>query len=51
MRGRVATTAGLAAGISFNSAEIDEDYREVFGPGTRLDVDMDNSFAVRRSWS
>jgi hypothetical protein len=49
MRGRMATSATLTAGVSFNSADVDDRYRDVFGPGTRVELDMDNSFAVRPS--
>lgn len=49
MRGRLAATAALNAGLSFNSAEIDLEYRDAFGPGTDLDLDVQNSFCVRPS--
>jgi hypothetical protein len=45
--GKVATTALLTAGISFNSADIDDDYRQTFGPGADLSLELDNSLAVR----
>jgi hypothetical protein len=45
--GRLATTASLTAGISLNSADIADRYREAFGPGTTVDLDMDNSWCVR----
>lgn len=49
MRDRLATTAALTAGISFNSASLDGRFRESFPPGTTLDLEVDNSFAVRPS--
>jgi hypothetical protein len=49
MKGRMATSATLTAGVSFNSADIDDRYRDIFGPGTRVELEMDNSFAVRPS--
>jgi hypothetical protein len=47
--GRWATSVALNAGLSFNSAEIDAAYRQALGPGTDLDLDMQNSFCVRPS--
>ena len=49
VHGRVATWVALNAGVSFNSAEIDPAYRDVFGPGTDVDLDVKNSFCVRPS--
>jgi hypothetical protein len=49
IHGRMATSVALNAGVSFNSADIDNQYRQSFGPGTDLDLDMKNSFCVRPS--
>ena len=49
MRGRLATIAALNAGVSFNSAKVDSQYRESFGPGTGIDLDMKDSFCLRPS--
>jgi hypothetical protein len=45
--GRVATGVSVNAGISFNSIELNDQYRTFFGPGTQVSVDASNSFAVR----
>lgn len=47
LRDRLATTAALTAGISFNSGRLDDGFRQSFPPGARVDLDVDNSFAVR----
>ncbi|HEX6975578.1 MAG TPA: outer membrane beta-barrel protein [Vicinamibacterales bacterium] len=49
MRGRLSTTAAVTAGISFNSVDLDTPYRDAFGPGERVSLDVDNSFCVRPS--
>jgi len=45
--GRVATGVSINAGISFNSIDLNDQYRTFFGPGTQVSVDASNSFAVR----
>jgi hypothetical protein len=45
--GKLASTVSLTAGVSFNAADVDESYQQVFGPGTDVSIQMDNSFAVR----
>lgn len=45
--GRLATTASLTAGISLNSADLADEYKQAFGPGTTVNLDMDNSWCVR----
>jgi hypothetical protein len=45
--GKLFTTVSFTAGISFNSADVDADYREVFGPGTSVSLEMDNSFCAK----
>lgn len=47
--GRVTTSASLTAGVSFNSTGVDPKYRDAFGPGTSVDLHMDNSWCVRPS--
>jgi hypothetical protein len=45
--GRWATSVSLNAGVSFNSIDLDDQYRDFFGPGTEVTVDASNSFCVR----
>jgi hypothetical protein len=45
--GRVATGVSLNAGISFNSIRLDDEYRAVFGGGSDVRADANNSFAAR----
>jgi hypothetical protein len=47
LTGRVATSVSLNLGVSFNSIDLDDQYRDFFGPGTQVTVDASNSFAVR----
>jgi hypothetical protein len=49
VHGRVSTWVALNAGVSFNSASVDAAYRDAFGPGTSVDLDVSNSFCVRPS--
>lgn len=49
VRGRIATSVAVNAGVSFNAAEVDDQYRQSFGPGTDVDLDMKNSLCVRPS--
>jgi hypothetical protein len=45
VNGRVATSASVNAGISFNSIRVNESIRAAFAPDVLVDVD--NSFAIR----
>ena len=45
--GKLFTTVSLTAGVSFNSADVDGNYKEIFGPGTAVSLDADNSFCVK----
>jgi len=47
VKGKVATGVSINAGISFNSIDLNDQYRSFFGPGTEVRVDASNSFAVR----
>ena len=47
VNGRVATGVSINAGISFNSIQLNDQYRTLFGPGTEVRVDASNSFAAR----
>ena len=47
VKGRVATGVSINAGISFNSIQLNDQYRTLFGPGTEVRVDASNSFAAR----
>ena len=37
----------INAGISLNSIRLDDQYQTFFGPGTEVEVDSSNSFALR----
>jgi hypothetical protein len=45
--GKLFTTVSFTAGISVNSADVDEDYRQIFGSGTSVSLDADNSFCMK----
>ena len=47
VKGKVATGVSINAGISFNSIDLNDQYRSFFGPGTEVRVDASNSFAAR----
>ena len=47
VKGRVATGVSINAGISFNSIQLNDQYRTFFGAGTEVHVDSSNSFAAR----
>jgi len=47
MKDRVAVGLSINAGISFNSIRLNDEYRNIFGPGAEVRVDSSNSFAVR----
>ena len=47
MKDRVAVGLSINAGISFNSVRLNDEYRNIFGPGAEVRVDSSNSFAVR----
>ena len=47
VNGRVATGVSINAGISFNSIQLNDQYRTFFGPGTEVRVNASNSFAAR----
>ena len=47
VKGRVATSVSINAGVSFNSIRLDDQYRTFFGTGTEVRVDASNSFATR----
>jgi len=45
--GRVATSASINVGISFNSIRLNDEYRALFVPAAEPRVDASNSFAAR----
>jgi hypothetical protein len=47
VKGRLATGVSINAGVSFNSINLNDQYRSFFGPGTEVRVDASNSFATR----
>jgi hypothetical protein len=47
VKGKIAMGVSINAGISFNSIRLNDQYRTFFGPGTEVQVDASNSFAVR----
>jgi len=49
VRGRLATSVAINAGVSFNSADVNDEFRALFGPGATVELDMKDSIAVRPS--
>ncbi len=48
-QGKLFTTVSLTAGLSINSADVNDDYKQVFGPGTRVSLSADTSFCWKPS--